>query len=113
MTLAPHCSAGGLKRPLQWRIDCPAPGFSDPVSPLIDQLAGGSYPLSRNCCPPDAQKLRHHLRRSLIGDQRRLGDAIWSGVRQKLKDAASVVVQRDRAQLLLRVTLSLFTTWPM
>jgi hypothetical protein len=86
------------KRPLQWHIDCPAPGFGDPVTPHIDRLAVGSYRLGRNCCPPDAQKLRHHLRRNVVGDQRRFSNAIWSGVRQKLKDAPSVVVQKDRAQ---------------
>ena len=90
------------KRPLQWRIDCPAPGFGDPVSPHIDHLTAGSYRLGRNCCPPHAQKLCYHLRRNLIGDQRRLGDATRFGVRQKLKNAATVVVERDRAQLWLR-----------
>jgi len=79
-----------------------SPGFGDAVSPHIDYLAAGSYSLCRNCCPADAQKFCHHLRRNLIGDQRRLGDAIWSGVREKLKDAATVVVERDGAQLWLR-----------
>jgi hypothetical protein len=96
------------KRPLWWRIDCPAPSFGDSVSPHVDRLAAGSYRLGRDCCPPDAQKLRHHLRRNLVGDQRRLGDAIWPGVRQKLKNAPSVVVQRDRAQLPLRGIFWLF-----
>ncbi len=100
------------KRPLQWRIDCPAPGFGDPVSPHIDHLAAGSHRLGGDCCPPDAQKLCHRLRRNLVGDQCRLGDATWSGVCKKLKDAPPVVVQRDRAQLPLRVIFLLFTTWP-
>jgi hypothetical protein len=42
------------RRPLQWPIDRPAPGFSDAVSPHIDHLTVGLYPLSRNCCPPHA-----------------------------------------------------------
>jgi hypothetical protein len=87
------------KRLLQWRIDRPAAGFGDPVSPHIDHLTAGSYCLGRNCCPPHAQKLCHHLRRNLVGDQRRLGNATWSGGRQKLKNAATVVVERNRAQL--------------
>jgi len=98
------------ERPLQRHIDCPAPGIGDPVSPHIDHLAARSYRLGRNCCPPDAQKLCHHLRRNLVGDQRRLGDAMWSGVRQKLKDTPPVVVKRDRAQLPLRVIFLLFAT---
>ena len=39
-------------------------------------------------------------------------NATWSGVCKKLKDAPPVVVQRDRAQLPLRVIFLLFTTWP-
>ena len=39
--------------------------------------------------PAHAQKkLCHHLRRNLVGDQRRLTDATWPGIREKLKDAA-------------------------
>jgi hypothetical protein len=95
---------------LQRHIDCPAPGFGDDASPHIDHLAAASYRLGRNCCPSDAQKLCHHLRCNVVSDQRRFGDAIWSGVRQKFKDAPSVVVQRDRAQLPLRVIFLLFTT---
>ena len=83
-------------------FDRQASGFGDPVSPHIDRLSAGSDRLGRNCCPPDAQKLCQHLRRNLVGDQRRLGDAAWSSVRQKLKDAATVVVERNRAQLPLR-----------
>jgi hypothetical protein len=60
------------------------------------------YPLSRNCCPPHAQKLCHHLRRNLVGDQRHLGNATRSGIRERLKDAVTVVVEGDRAQLWLR-----------
>src|SRR5215475_9909686 len=76
-----------------------SPGFGDPVSPHIDHLTAGTYHLGRNCCPPHAQKLCHHLRRNLVGDQSRLGDATWSGARQKFKNAATVVVERNRAQL--------------
>jgi hypothetical protein len=90
------------RRPLQWPIDRPAPGFSDAVSPHIDHLTVGLYPLSRNCCPPHAQKLCHHLRRNLVGDQRHLGNATRSGIRERVKDAVTVVVEGDRAQLWLR-----------
>ncbi len=60
----------------------------------------------------DLAKLCHHLRRNLVGDQRRLGDATRSGIRQKLKDAATVVVKRERAQLPLRVTLEFWRPRP-
>jgi hypothetical protein len=75
-----------------------SPGFGDAVSPHINHLTVGLYRLSRNCYPSHTQKLCHHLRRNLVGDQRRLGHAKRSGIREKLKDAATVVVERDRAQ---------------
>lgn len=89
---------GRLQRP----IDRPAPGFGDTVSSHIDHLTVGLYPLSRNCYPAHAQELRHHLRGNLVGNERRLGDAKRSGIREKLKDASTVVVERDRVQLWLR-----------
>jgi hypothetical protein len=94
---------------LQWHIDRPAPGVGDAVSPHFDHLTAGLYRLGRNCSPPHAQKLGHHLRRIFVGNQRRLGDATRSSARQKLKDAATVVIERDRVQSPLRVILLLFT----
>jgi hypothetical protein len=72
------------------------------VSPHIDRLTVSLYALGRNCYPSHAQKLCHHLRRNLVGDQRHLGDAKRSSIGKKLKDAATVVVEGDHTQLWLQ-----------